>query len=146
MHKDICIHTRVYKYTHIYISADPQVGGGVSEDPFPLPPTPPLTYLFYFGWSKTRPPSRSQRSHHFHPCSWPHGPMTPLPQAPRGRKRGKYRVFCVLHEKLLKNSSLWLPCMHAAPNLGESMLFSRKPWFRRVFGRVSRLSAPTPSR
>ena len=43
---------------------------------------------------------------------------------PRGRKRGKYRVFCALREKLFKSSSLWLPCMHAAPNLGESVLFS----------------------
>ena len=53
---------------------------------------------------------------------------------PRGRKCGKYIFFCVLREKLFKNSSLWLPCMHAAPNLGESMFFSRKPWFRRVLG------------
>ena len=66
---------------------------------------------------------------------------------PRGRKRGKYRVFCVLREKLFKNSSLWLPCMHAAPNLGESMVFLEQTLVSSCFGRVFRdFRPPPPSR
>ena len=55
--------------------------------------------------------------------------------------------FACCAKNCSKNSSLWLPCMHAAPNLGESVFFLRKPSFRRVLGVCfATFGPPPPSR